>query len=1393
MILHLDADAFFAAVEQAADARLRGRPVAVGGERRGVIASASYEARRFGVTGAMPTARARKLCPKLIVLPPDFEKYELFSRRMFCYAHDFTPLVEVGSIDEGYLDLSGCRQQSPREIAQAIQRAVGQSLKITISEGLAANKLVSQIASKLHKPAGFHEVPRGEECAFLHPLPSFWLPGVGPKLASTFRAAGLATIGQVAEMPPDMLAMLAGGSAARMRAQANGQDDRPVIPDAPAAKSYGIQETFAEDVTDEAYLLAKLRVMADTLMSRVRGEGKAIRGISLRLRYNDMSECQRSESLSEPVALEHEVYAMLPRLLTRAWERRVSVRLLALRFSQVYQGAITRELPLIGLPVSDDKRFRLAGVIDGLRGARLSVMRGHDLWLRQQGGKPRPSLVASTVARTAKEPSANRVLRERPSTSASTKSAGTLAALNIKSCYSFLDSTLSIPAIMETALARGFSAVALTDPNLHAAVPFFQAAQAAGLKPIIGAELRRGPDRLNAYVENARGFENLCRLLSLRAEAKVKEAELREHSEGLIILPADSPGLPEIRYAAPTDRLRYDIVQSIRTLTLLREPHPAKRKGDFSFPDAAEMRERFSGQDLRLLAEIAERCEFAFDFQTLRFPRWRPPDGTSPAAFLRRLAEEGLAKRYSAKAKQHRAQLHEELGIIQEVGYEEYFLFVWDLLMQCRERGIDWITRGSAADSLVCYCLEISGVCPIRFDLYFKRFLNRERMALQKLPDIDVDFAHDRKDEVVNLLLERHGAEHAAVVGGFSTFQARSAVAEIAKVLGVAEREIRALTTKLPHARAEYLPEAIAANHLAKDFPIEAEPYRTAIATAVFLDGFPRYPKMHPCGVIVARDPIRSLTPTFVSQKAWPTTHFDMEAVEAVGLIKLDILAQGGLAVLRDATGMLAERGVAVDLESLEPWKEEAVWDMIEHGESRGVHHIESPAMCGLARMARVRDIDRLIAIVSVIRPGAANNLKKRQFSMRAQGLEPVTYPHPSLEPVLRSTFGVVAYEEHILQICEAFAGISPGRADLLRRALVKQDQRKIEEIGLEFVRSALALERTEGEIREVWELVAGFQGYAFCRAHSTAYGVEAYQGAFLKRHYPAEFLAAVLSNGKGFYSPLAYTLECRRLGFGFRLPCVNASRAGYWVEREDGQTYLRLPISAIKSLTEVTHARYLTQRKQGTFDSLADFTRRVSPKPTETLALIRAGSFDGFGHSRPAQFWQARKLGFWPASEAWLFPPEADISSLPSSLAEPDRLSRLREEVELFGFPVSAHPLDLHPDIAWAAYCPIREVAKFPEQRVTICGLIMEERLHRQSTGEIMKFLTLCDYTGFAECEVFAEAYRRFGLATIRYPVVEVTAQVTPFPGGMGCSLTVQSIRAPRRVAKNPPPPISP
>ena len=1187
--------------------------------------------------------------------------------------------------------------------------------------------------------------------------------------------------------------------------------------------------TFNEDQTDEAVIEATLKRMADHLIATVRAEGRAIRTLTVKVRYNDFAEDQCGESLAEPTDLETDLYGKLTSLLRKAWRRRVSLRMVSLKLSNVYDGVFRSELALDG--ANSEARRRLSAAVDELRqklGNR-TVLRGHDFVLREERPGPAPA-----------KPKLQLIVRKA--------APATYIPLNVHSYYSFLDSTLSPAAIVELAQQHRLPAIALTDPNLHGAVEFQQLAKAAGVKPLIGAELHFDGQPLWLYVQDSTGYANLCHWLNTvakkeghkEAQEAQKEAaplrslrpfaansfSLRGHTEGLLAVGADEPWgewFPgryyravrssdelkgkfnhpavlhqPVHYATPADRWKFDVVQSIRTLTLLKQAHPGKLTSGvahFHPPGVVSTWRHCPPELLAHTRELADRCHFELPLGKPQFPAFHTPDGSTSREFLRRLVEEGLRRRYPRNHATMGRQVDEELGIIAEVGYEDYFLVVWDLLQDCRRHGISWITRGSAADSLVCYCLGISDVCPIRFDLYFRRFLNRDRMALNKLPDIDVDFPHDRKDDVVDLLFAKYGPQHCAVVGGFSTFHARSAFAEVAKVLGVAEREVRKFTEHFPWGfgggwvpdepapqGGAALVELLRANPETSALPLEEEPYRSAIEMAAFLDGFPRYPKMHPCGVVLSRQPMNELTPTFISSKGRPTTHYDMDAVELLGLVKLDVLAQGGLAVMRDAVAWLAAKGITVDLGTLEPWEDGEVWEMIASGGARAVHHIESPAMVSLCRMTNVREIDGLIAIVSVIRPGAANESKKLSFTRRYQGLEPVVYPHPSLEPCLRSTFGLVVYEEHILQICEAFAGLSPGRADVLRRALVKQKRSVVSEIAKEFAEAARAKGHEEAKIAEVWTLVTGFSGYAFNKAHSTAYGVEAYQAAWLKRYHSVEFMAGVLTNGKGFYHSLVYVLECHRLGLKLLPPSVNEPGPAFVPQGK----FIRVPLTRMKGLTEKTTERLLAEHRKGAFVSMADCFRRVGPTREELEGMIQAGAFDEFSESRTRQYWQAQHLVKTFAAtdepgQGWLLPPPG-LEHFPAvPLKEPTSLERLRWETELFGFAASGHPLELFPDIAWDTYCPVNRLAAYVGQEVVLCGLVIEQRTHHQVTGEPMKFLTLADWTGMVETELFAATYRSYGLATVRYPVLEVAATVEPFENGRGFTLRVHRAGKPR------------
>ncbi len=379
-LLHFDADAFFASVEQAADPRLRGRPIAVGGTHRGIVASASYEARQFGIYTPMPVARARRQCPRLILVPPRFELYEQFSANIFGMAEEITPIIEKQSIDEGYLDLTGsraCLRREPDAIAEKLRRDVRDWLKVTISQGVARNKLLCQIASKLHKPNGLTIVPPRDdaELAFLHPLPVKWLPGIGPKAERLLQSAGLTRIEQVASTPINWLTELVGSTAPQLQAFARNIDNRPVETTRPDAVSYSHQDTFAEDTIDATFIEATLRHLTDKAFERVREDGKQIRTITVKIRYTDMDEHQGQMSLPEPTDVETDAYPILSQLLRRLWDRRVRLRMVQVKLSNVYSG--WSQMDLFGVK---EKQRRLALLCEEIRHAhgRKALMRGHD-------------------------------------------------------------------------------------------------------------------------------------------------------------------------------------------------------------------------------------------------------------------------------------------------------------------------------------------------------------------------------------------------------------------------------------------------------------------------------------------------------------------------------------------------------------------------------------------------------------------------------------------------------------------------------------------------------------------------------------------------------------------------------------------------------------------------------------------------------------------------------------------------------------------------------------------------------------------------------------------------------------------------------------------------------
>jgi len=722
-----------------------------------------------------------------------------------------------------------------------------------------------------------------------------------------------------------------------------------------------------------------------------------------------------------------------------------------------------------------------------------------------------------------------------------------------------------------------------------------------------------------------------------------------------------------VHFLKPEEHLHHRAVNAIRTGGLLTTvTTPEITTGEAWFKPAAEMQRLFPDHPelLRATVEIADRCNLELELGKTIFPEFPVPEGESGFSYLWKLSFEGAQKRYRPLRPEVLSRLTRELEVIEKRGLAPYFLLVWDIVEEAHRRGIPAVARGSAASSMVLYCLGISCVCPLRWGLYFERFLNEQR---GDCPDIDIDICGARRDELLDYVYARWGAEHVAMIGSFITMHARLAVREVAKVFGVPPGEVNHFTKRLPHRPVREILEAIKHLPEGRTLPVNDEPWKTILQVALRLDDAPRHLGIHPCGTVISARPLTHLAPLERATKGIVVTQYDMNAIEALGLIKMDLLGQRGLTTMalaldnievkevkevnevKDRSGVAADgvtpcpRARTIDFAAI-PENDPTTCDVIAAGRTIGLFQIESPAMRSMLRMMKARTLDEVAIALAIIRPGAAEYGSKELFVKRLSGKEKPTYAHASLEPILRDTLGVCIYQEQVMQIAQTVGSMSLAEADLVRRSTVKYSGRADRErLRSKFEKAAGMMGLTKEERREAWIMVEKFAGFGFCKAHAATYADTSYRMAYLKTHHTAEFLAAMCSAGAGFYHVSAYVEEAKRWGIAVRLPSVNASRMEYTAEGEDdvyrdtghdakrppqkaaATKAMRIGLMQVKGLRVETIVAIVRAREaEGMFRSLEDFLARVPAERDEIEALIKCGAFDEVcGMTRAAMLWQ--------------------------------------------------------------------------------------------------------------------------------------------------------------------------
>jgi DNA polymerase-3 subunit alpha len=847
--------------------------------------------------------------------------------------------------------------------------------------------------------------------------------------------------------------------------------------------------------------------------------------------------------------------------------------------------------------------------------------------------------------------------------------------------------------------------------------------------------------------------------------------------EGALIDLAYAKGLPlvatnEPYFATSDDYEAHDALLCIAGGRLVAETDRDQLTPDHRFKTRAEMAVLFADipEALSSTVEIAERCAFRPKKRKPILPHFTVGAGANPAetksdeaSELRRQAEEGLANRLAVHGvsqgtteEDYSARLRFELDVITRMNYAGYFLIVADFIKHAKSEGIPvGPGRGSGAGSLVAYALTITDLDPIRFGLLFERFLNPERVSM---PDFDIDFCQERRGEVIDYVQRRYGRDQVAQIITFGTLQARGVLRDVGRVLQMPYGQVDKLTKLVPQnpAAPVTLAAAIASEPKLQAFRDEDPVVARAFDIAQRLEGLTRHASTHAAGIVIGDRPLSELVPMYRDPKSdMPVTQFNMKWVEPAGLVKFDFLGLKTLTVLDVAVKLLKQRNIDIDLATL-PLDDAPTYQMLTRGDVVGVFQVESQGMRRALVDMRPDRFEDIIALVALYRPGPMANIPT--YCARKHGEEESEYLHPMLEPILKETFGVIIYQEQVMQIAQVMAGYSLGDADLLRRAMGKKIRAEMEKQHAIFVTGSVKNGVSKGQAETIFELLAKFADYGFNKSHAAAYALVSYQTAYMKAHYPVEFLAASMTLDMSNTDKLSeFRAEAQRLGIKVEAPSIN--RSGATFEVSDG--VICYALAALKGVGAQAVEQIVEVRKSGLFTSLADFAARVPPRAINKRvieSLAAAGAFDALEPNRARVFAGAEAIlaACQRSHEAAMlgqndmFGGMADAPAIMLPQVEPWLpADRLRREYEAVGFFLSGHPLDDYATAlkrlrvqSWAEFS---RAVKTGATAGKVAATVVSRMERRTKTGNKMGILGLSDPTGHFEAVLFSEGLAQF------------------------------------------------
>ncbi len=843
----------------------------------------------------------------------------------------------------------------------------------------------------------------------------------------------------------------------------------------------------------------------------------------------------------------------------------------------------------------------------------------------------------------------------------------------------------------------------------------------------------------------------------IREEQKVREAVVHLGKELSIPLVATN----DIHYLKREHYLPHDVLICLQTGKDRDDPKRLRYATDqiyFKTPD--EMAAAFPDlpDALSTTLEIADKCQLDLDGKVTHLPKFQTPQGENAQTreeYLEKLAFAGAKKRYPEITPEIEDRLRHELGIINQMGYAGYFLIVMDFIQYAVKQGIPvGPGRGSAAGSLVSYCLGITNIDPLKYNLIFERFLNPERVTM---PDIDIDFCYERRGEIIDYVKKKYGENNVTQIITFGTMAARAVIRDVGRVLKISYGDVDRIAKMIPSLPNMNLSRALETVPELSKLAGQDEIHKQLVDYSKVLEGLARHASIHAAGVVITPDDLTNYTPLYKSNEDEITTQYDMIALEDIGVLKMDFLGLRTLTVMDKTVKSLAERGIGLDINNI-PLDDQSTYEIFCKGETVGIFQFESSGMRDYLKKLKPGSLEDLIAMNALYRPGPMEWID--DFIKRKHGINKIEYLHPALEPILKETYGIIVYQEQVMRIASELAGFSMGKADLLRRAMGKKKPELMAEQRSLFIEGCAARNNIPEELaNQIFDLMDKFAGYGFVKPHSTCYALIAFQTAYLKRHYPAEFMAATLSSEMGTTKRVVILLEeCRRMGLKVAPPDVNDSSADFVVK----ENRIRFGLGAVKNVGLGAIESIVKAREQGgRFNNHFEFCERVDSRLLNKKvleSLIQAGAMDSLeGHraqklqavetalnfAQSANTLRLRKQpSLFDSDEQTIIP----YPPLPWAV-EWSQSEKLAREKEMLGFYLSGHPLDKFSDeVRIFATATLDSLQDLPDATpVKVCGIVTAFKTILDRKGKPMAFLTLEDFYGACEVIVFSKIYEMY------------------------------------------------